>query len=129
MTSLALLVGRGDDAFLGDGYFLRRELDAEIATRHHHAIGGCDNFSEVIQRFGSFKLGDDQRVVRASSVRLDLFSEQVEVLRLADKRDGNCIHPFPQTELQIDFVLFRQGRQVDPYPWQVDPFVGFQDAA
>ena len=43
---------------LNDGNFLRRHLHPEIAARDHHAIGGFENFFEMVDGLRLLQLGN-----------------------------------------------------------------------
>ena len=48
---------------MNDGDLLGTHLHAQVAARHHHAIGDFQNGVEIFNGFGLFELGDHRRVV------------------------------------------------------------------
>jgi hypothetical protein len=43
------------------GEFGVADLDAEVAARHQHGVGGVDDLGQVVDRFGAFDLGHQRR--------------------------------------------------------------------
>ncbi len=90
ITGLDWAVGGGDQPFLDDRDPLDRDLDAQVAARHHHAVGGADDLVQVIEGDGALDLGDHERVAarlgRRGPHRLDIDGRADE--RLADRVDS-----------------------------------------
>ncbi len=59
---LAPVCSAPDDVFLNHRHFLRRHFHAQVAARHHHSIGGLENFFQLLQRLRLFQLGDHRHV-------------------------------------------------------------------
>jgi hypothetical protein len=43
-------IGERDDLLLCDRHFFEGELDAQIAARHHHRVGGLHDLFDVLER-------------------------------------------------------------------------------
>ena len=61
MTGLLARLHFADDLLLHDRHALHRNLDAEIAARHHDAVGCSDDVVEIVERLVLFDLGDHGR--------------------------------------------------------------------
>ena len=49
-----------DDRFLNARHPLQRNLHAQIAARHHHAVGHVENGLDIVPAFGLLDLGHDR---------------------------------------------------------------------
>ena len=58
MTGLRQAGGAANDVLLNDRNFFGRHFDAEIAARDHDAVGGFENFFQMIDGLRLFELGD-----------------------------------------------------------------------
>src|SRR5581483_10615958 len=105
------------DPALDDRQFFVRDLDAEIAARHHDAVGLLDDGIEVFDGFLVFDLRDDQRTTRRfPDERLEL----PNVPRGAHERKRNEIDADFQAEFHIGFILRSKGGKADFDAGQVD---------
>ena len=73
--------GLSDHVLLDDRHFFGRHLDAEIAARNHHTVGGFEDLFEMINRLGLLQLGNDGDV---SPVRRDDLFRFLDVSRRAE---------------------------------------------
>ena len=58
-------VRRADDLLLDVRHLVSRHLHAQVATRHHHAVGRFDDVLEVLHRLGAFDLRDQAHALAA----------------------------------------------------------------
>ena len=105
---------------------LRRQLHAEIAARHHHAIGGFDDLFEHIDRFWLLELRDHRCI--GSSLR-DLLFDQPHLVGGSHERDRNDVDFLLQPESQIGQVLLCDAADAEVDTGQVDPLALGQRAA
>jgi hypothetical protein len=64
---VAVITGfrHSDDLLLDDRHLFGRQLDAEIAARHHHAIRDVEDLVEVFDGLRLLQLGNDGKIVAA----------------------------------------------------------------
>ena len=62
ITGPAGVAAGADDELLDQRDVGGADLDAQVAARHHHRVGDCDDVVEVLDRLGLLDLGDDPRV-------------------------------------------------------------------
>ena len=78
-----------DDRFLEKRHFLKRHLDAQVASRHHHAVGFGQNFIEMGPRLGLFDLGDHGQ--RFGALGGQELAQSGEILATAHERQGHHV--------------------------------------
>ncbi len=99
------------------GELAERDLDAEVAARHHDDVGRADDVVEVVDRGLVLDLGDDFR--RRLPV-LEKKAEQLDVVGLADERQRDEIDAFLEADERVAAVLFGERREVHVHAGQVD---------
>ena len=65
MTGTPRAARRAQHLLLDARHVLERHLEAEVAARHHHRVGGVEDLVEPVDRLGAFELGDDRHVGHA----------------------------------------------------------------
>ena len=80
------------------GDALQAELDAEIATRHHHAVGDGENVIEVPIAERRLDLGDDRRLP-------DVGPDRPDVVRRGDEGCRHEVEAELLPEAEVLFVL------------------------
>ena len=101
-------------------------LYAEIAARHHDAVGHAQNRIQILDGFRLFQFGDDRRVLpSAADGRLRL----QDVFSAAHKAHRDVIRAMRQGKGQVRTVLRRDRRYAETHARQVDAFVLTQFAA
>ena len=117
------MTGRADaqtgfhDAALDDGQFFVGNFNAQIAARHHDAVGFAHDGFQIFDRLLILDLGDDKRMRFAF---LKQFAELEQIARLADERERDEIHAEFEAELHVLDVLGRERGQADLDAGQVD---------
>ena len=71
------------------------------------------------------QLADDLNVLALVAQR---FPDSVNVSSLTDEGGEDHVDSLLQAEMQVLDVLFRQSREVDGSPWEVDTFLAAQHA-
>ena len=120
MTGLALRRAISMAALLDERHLLERQLDPEVAARHHHAVEGLDDLGEVVDRLGLLDLGDD------GQPHADLVHHRVDVVEVRGRpHEGQRDHVGAQPErpAQVLLVLLGQGRHGHRDAGQVDALV------
>ena len=84
------------------GHFLDRHFDAEIAARHHDAVGRRDNVIEIGDGGRLLDLGEDGGACADQPAHL------VHVVGALHERQRYPIDAELQRVREVDFVLFRQ---------------------
>ena len=82
---------------------LRRQFDAQVAARHHHAIGQFDNLLQPLHGGGLFNLGHQRAM---STHQLARFGQ---ILRPLYEAERDPVAPLLHREAKIATVLVRQG--------------------
>ena len=111
---------------LNGRYLLRRNFHAQIAARHHDAVGHLKNVLQMLDGLRLLQLGDNPRL---AAQRRNPIAYQANILSRAHKRNRDRIHAVGQRELQILGVLFGQRRNTYRNARQVDALVLAQHAA
>ena len=76
--------GGADDALLDGRTLAHVHLDAEVAARHHDAVGGADDARDVVDAVAVFNLGDDRNVGAAVDFQAaQLFMNRGDVVGVA----------------------------------------------
>ena len=120
MTGLPARLACAMSCFLHEGHFLDRHLHAEVAARHHDAIGRLQDLIEVLQGSGALDLGDDEGLPAA---RCGGGAHGLDVRRRLDERLAHGVHALLQRELEAGAVVLGEGadaqvdaRQVEAFP-------------
>ena len=114
-----------DDHPLRDGDDLGRQLDAQVAARHHDAVGGFDDLVDVVDSLLVLDLRDDlDAAVPAVENRLHGF----DVARAAHERVGDEIDAVLRGPLDVHAVFLGHRRQVDRHVGDVDALARTQRA-
>ena len=116
-----------DELLLYRRHLLGRELYPEVPTRHHDAVRGFEDLSEVLDRFGSLDLGDDVQVL-ATLLSKEL-SKLIDVLFALHERKGHEVDVELESDEHVLTILVRECRQGQVHARQVDPFVRLQEPA
>ena len=93
---------RTDDAPLDHRHFFRRIFHAEIAARHHHAVRGMDDLTQLAQRCGLLQLRDQRRPAIDDRLR------HGDVGHRLNEGQRHEIDADRQGELQVCLVLVGQ---------------------
>ena len=97
---------------------LERHLEAEIAARHHHRVGGAEDRVDVVDRGRALDLGDERR---APVARLgDDRARHAQVLGGLHEAERHEVDALRQAEAQVGDVLRRQRRGRQRHARQVD---------
>ena len=108
----------------------RNQLDtgfhSQIAARYHHAIGGVDDFIQVIDGFSLFDLGDQRRRAAGGLNQLFRFGA---ISAAADKRQRKVIDGLLRGPLQIVAILFGQRRNGQSDAGQIDALALAENSA
>ena len=92
-----------DQHTLDAGDLLRRDLDTEVATGHHHAIGGFENLVDVVHALLVLDLSDD---LDGTLVRVEDLLDIQHVLLATDEGMSNEVQPIGDGPLDVAPVLF-----------------------
>ena len=103
----AALARRADDHLLGDRHLFGVQLDAQVSTRDHHAVGVVHDRAELGQSLRLLDLGQAGRLAVHEPLQLG------HVLGLLDEAESHPIHAHAQGEGQVFTVLCGQGRDRD----------------
>jgi hypothetical protein len=95
---LGVLGGAADDVLLNGGNLLRRHFHAQIAARHHDAVGHLQNGVEMLDGLRLFQLGDDPGVAAEGGHAI---AHQAHVFGGAHKGDGDGVDAVLERELQV----------------------------
>ena len=101
-------------SFWTRGTRLERQLEAEVASRHHHRIAGLQNLVEAGDRFGAFELGDD-RDVRGARLSQRI-SQLAKVGRALNEAHRHEIDAGSDAEPQVLGILRGQTRTREAPP-------------
>mmetsp|Transcript_17814 Transcript_17814/g.58960 ORF Transcript_17814/g.58960 Transcript_17814/m.58960 type:complete len:668 (+) Transcript_17814:184-2187(+) len=124
-AGLARDVALCDHHLLREEHLLRRDLDAQVAARHHDAVGGGENLVKVAHPLVVLYLGDDSDPLADHRVGGDeARAHLVHVRRLADEGGEHHVHVLGDGEGEVVPVLGRQRRQVHIHLRQVAPLLG-----
>ena len=126
ITGFEVLGGAADDELLNGGNLFRRNFYAQVAARHHDAVGDLENGVEMLDRLRLFQLGDDPGVETEGGHAV---AHQAHVFGRAHKRDGDGVDAVLKRELQIPGVLLRQRGCAHQHAGKIDAFVLAQQAA
>ena len=111
---LARIAAGADDRLLGDRHLFRRHFDPEVAARHHHGVGGGDDFLDAVERGGFLHLDEHMRPAADQAARLR------DVLRALHEGKRDPLHAEPEREAQVRAVLFGERRDRQHDARQVD---------
>ena len=123
---LEILRRAADDVLLNRGNLLRRNFNAQIAARHHDAVGGLQNAVEMLDGLRLFELGDDPGL---AAIGRNAIAHQAHIFRGAHKRNGDRVHAILERKLEILRILFGQRRNAHRNAGQIDALVFAQHAA
>ena len=112
--------------FLNNGHAFHGNLDAEIASGHHDAVGLTQDGVNVFYRFAPFQFGHYHGFAADSA---EILSGVPDVFNGPDKGNGYPVHLQLNAEVKGGFVLFGQHGQVYSYPRQVYALEGGQRPA
>mmetsp|Transcript_69386 Transcript_69386/g.167831 ORF Transcript_69386/g.167831 Transcript_69386/m.167831 type:complete len:516 (+) Transcript_69386:274-1821(+) len=119
---LAREVALCDHRLLREEDLLRRDLDAEVAARHHDAVRLRQDRVEVAHALVVLDLRDDPDLLAHNRVCCDEAGAHVlHVARLTDERGEDHIDSLRHAELQVGLVLLRERGKVDVDVGQVAP--------
>ena len=116
----------GDQHLLQYGHAFGAHLHAQIAARHHHAVGHAQNFVEVLDGFRLFQLGNDRRF--PSGLR-DRGLGRQHVGRGAHEAHADVIDAAFQCESQVHQVFLGQRGDAQFHAGKIDALVLAQFAA
>ena len=82
-------------------------VEAEVSSRHHHAVGNFENGFQLIESLWFFKFGNHRDILL---MRRDNIFDLTDVSRRAHKRERDGINPVLQAEFQVFAVFVGQCR-------------------
>ena len=124
--ALTHLRAGAQNASLNPRQHFEGHFNTEIATGHHHAIGGFDNLDHIGHRFLIFQLGDHFDSVGLVAEQLAQFTN---IFSLADKGEGDKVHIQRHAEFDIAAIFFCNSWQIDTNAGQIDVAFAFQQTA
>ena len=92
-----------DEHTLDAGDLLRRDLDTEVATGHHHAIGGFENLVDVVHALLVLDLSND---LDGTLVRVEDLLDIQHVPLATDEGVSNEVQPIGDGPFDVAPVLF-----------------------
>ena len=111
---------------LDQRHLLDPQLDAEVAARHHDALGGAHDLIGVRGRLRLLDLGDDRDVAAAVAQAL---VHRVDVLAAAHEGEGQQVHAHVHAGVDQPQVLLAHRRQGGGDVGQVEALARGQRAA
>jgi hypothetical protein len=125
----ATRVRRLDNALLDQRRLLQRQFDAQVATRHHHAVRRRQYLVQPLDGLWLLQLGDDGNWLRAlESLLGDEPLRLLDILWLAHEAQRDVVHTLPHTEGEVVAIFRRERGRADRHAQQVDALVFGQDA-
>ena len=121
ITGTAERAGAADDLLLDPRHLFERQLEAEIAARHHHALGDLEDRVEILDACGTLDLRDQRhRRVRRSAMndRASRTSSGV-----CTKLRATRSTPSVEAEAEVVDVLRRQRGSGQRHAGRVDALV------
>ena len=112
-----------DDPLLDRRYALRRQLDSEVAARHHDRIGYRHDLLEPLNRRRLLELGHDPGAIPDDGARLR------NVFGALHERERDPVDAKPQGQEQVGVVLRRQGCERQHHARHIDALVLRERAA
>ncbi len=112
-----------DDALLQDRHGLGRHFHAQVAARHHDAVGQLDDGVQMFDGAGLFQLGHDHGAAVHQAARLG------HVLGPLHEGQRHPVHTHVQAEGQVGQVLLGQGRDGQHHIGNIQTLVVGQLAA
>ena len=114
-----------DQITLDQWHLLGRQLDAQIATGHHNAVGLLQDAVDVGHRLGLFDLGDDRdRAVQFFQVAL----QGLDIAGIAHKAERHIVGTQFGGQRRIVTILAGKGRYRQFAAGQIHPLVVAQHA-
>ena len=117
MTGRPMMIRELDDLLLRNRHFLERELDAEVAARHHHAVGRAHDALDVLQRRVLLDLRDDEDRLGHQRAQLG------DVGRAAHEAQREVVELLLDGERGVGAILLRDGRRGHVHAGKVDALV------
>ena len=114
--ALALLGAGTHDPALDVGQFVEVHLHAQIAARHHDAVGFLHDLVQIAHAFLILDLGDDLHLAGFLAQEL---AQRAHIRRLARKGKRDVVHVVRYTEGDVVAVFFGDGWQVHADAGQV----------
>ena len=108
--------------FCRPGNLLHRHLDAEIAARHHDAVGDLDDLLELGKRRGLLDLGHDRRAPAHQVAGLG------DVLGALHEGERNPVDADVERIFEIGAVLVGHGRERNDGIWEADALAAAERA-
>ena len=123
---LARQVALADDMLLDQGHLLRVDFDAEVAARHHDAVGNLENLVKGRHGLRLLDLGNhpDRRLALAEQL-LELH----DVRRRAHERERQVVEFLGDAEIEIEQILLGERRRRNRHARQVHPLAVLEFAA
>ena len=108
------LVGRvalSDDLFLDVGNELGLDLDAQVATGDHDAVGSLENLVEVLDAQGALDLREDRHVL--ATVLAAKLADAADGLAVTDEGSGDVVDVLGQAKEDVLTIALGDGGQRD----------------
>ena len=104
-------------AFWIDRHFLRRDLDPEVASRHHDAVAFANDLVDPLDRLRLFDLRDEPDAAPPAAHDPP---QRADVARAAYERERHVVGTGSEPEREVGAVLRRERRRRHARPRQVD---------
>lgn len=122
---LASQVALRNHHLLADGHGLGGDLNTEITTSDHDAVGLLENLGEVLHALVGLDLGDDLDVAALGAENL---ADVLDILGSPNEGGKDVVEVFLDGELDVSLVLGRQGGEVNVGHGEVDTLLVGEDA-
>ena len=107
--ALSMLLAQSNDATLYIRQLGNIDLYAEVAARHHDAVGYPDDVLYVVDAFRVLDLGDDLDLSRLSA---EMLAQHFDIFRAAHERERDEIDLVLHAEIDIGSILLGNRREV-----------------
>ena len=117
-NGLVSRVALGDDLLLDVGNELGRDLDTQVATSDHDAVGSLEDLVELLDAQGALDLGEDRNVLAA--VGKAELADLLDGLAVTDEGRRNVIDVLGEAEQDVLAIALGDGGQGDVDVGDVD---------
>jgi hypothetical protein len=115
-------LARGDDLLLRERHALVRQLDAQVAARDHHGVGGAEDLVDVLERLVLLDLRDDEQAPGASPAA-------ARRRRAAHEAERHVLELLLDREAHVGLVLLGDARRRHLHAGEVHPLVALHRPA
>lgn len=110
-------IALGNHHLLGEEDLAGRNLDTQITTSNHNAVGRFQNLIEILD---SLLILDLYNNFDIGTVGTKDLTDVLDILSATDEGSEDHVHAVFDTELQIFFILVRESREVNVRFREVD---------